>query len=365
MSSEPCAASECLRAKAVKYVLIPSDDAAELVEHTHTGGDDEILRASITRHFRRQLLSQDQKREMAKYLVQKTKENQRSDSESSTTTPASNQQQEDLISDYLDQTSFEIVPIIMPVRDNGFVGTSLYVDDSGRFKDLPLNSRASKIAQRDIRGDAFLLSNHDDPALDEWCRVDCTLADCENFIENPPNTQYCTSDKQQMASMTIQREKETKRISAQDVEQAKKAKDDGNRYFSKGELSSAASAYSEVVDLTEGRRDLLPNEKEVTSLRVAALLNRSLCYHRLGKNDDAARDARVALQLDSQNLKAHHRLSAALCGSRDYDAADAALAEYKRCGAAESDVQALERAIKEGRRQFAHEQKQRYAKLFA
>ncbi|KAF5219608.1 hypothetical protein ECC02_007445 [Trypanosoma cruzi] len=344
-----------------KYVLIPSDDAEMPVEMTFSGGSDEELRASIQQYFRRQLLSREQRTEMAKHLTEKAKEGEKQE-EGGAAAPSV--QQSAMIEDYLEQTSFEIVPLLMPGRDNKFIGTSLYIDDSGRFKDLALNSRASKIAQRDIRGDAFLLCNHDDPALDEWSRVDCTLTHYETLLKNPPMTNYDTSNRTQMASAAMLRESDTKRISEEDAIKAKKAKDDGNALFSAGDFKAAALAYSESIDLTEGRRDLLPNGAEVTALRLSALLNRSICLHRIGKNDDAAKDARAAIHLDGANIKAHHRLAVALCGSRDYDAATEALNAFERLGGSASDAAAVRHAIAEGVKALQKEQKQKYSKLF-
>ncbi|KEG12867.1 malate dehydrogenase (quinone) [Trypanosoma grayi] len=345
-----------------KYVLVPADDTKVPTEITFSGGTDEGLRASIQQYFRRQLLSQDQKNEMAKHLAEKAKEGEKK-AEGQTT--ATSEQQNEMIADYLEQTSFEIVPLLMPGRGNKFIGTSLYIDDSGRFKDLLLNSRASKIAQRDIRGDAFLLCNHDDPALDEWSRVDCTLAHYETLLADPPMTNYDSSNRAQMASAAMLRENDTKRISEEDVVKAKKAKENGNAFFTAGDLNAAVLAYAETIDLTEGRRDLLPNEVEATALRVSALLNRSLCLHRLGKNDDAAKDARAAIHLDAKNVKAHHRLAVALCSGRDYDAASVALDACESLGGATTDTAAVRQSITEGRKRLLQEQKQKYSKLFA
>ncbi|KAH9598067.1 hypothetical protein LSM04_002547 [Trypanosoma melophagium] len=347
-----------------KYVLIPADDGKAPSEMSFPGGSDEEFRVSIQQYFRRLLLSQDQKNEMAKHLIEKAKENDKREGDKAKTTITSEQQNE-MIADYLEQTSFEIVPILMPGRENKFIGTSLYIDDSGRFKDLALNSRASKIAQRDIRGDAFLLCNHDDPALDEWSRVDCTLANYEELYTNPPKTQYDASNRAQMASAALLRESDTKRISEEDVNKAKKAKEDGNGLFAAGEIKAAVQAYNECIELTEGRRDLLPNEAEVTALLLSALLNRSLCLHRLGKNDDAAKDARRAIQLDNNNVKAHHRLTVALCGSRDYDAATEALHDYERLAGETSETATIRRSIVEGRKELIQEEKKKYSKLFA
>ncbi|RNE99243.1 malate dehydrogenase (quinone) [Trypanosoma rangeli] len=349
-----------------RYVLIPADDNAAPREMTFAGGSDEEFRASLQQYFRRQLLSEDQRREMARHLTAKMKEaKQQGDAAAAAAAATSEQQQHAMIEDYLEQTSFEIIPLLMPGRGNRFVGTSLYIDDSGRFKDLALNSRASTLVQRDIRGDAFLLCSHDDPALDEWSRVDCTLAHYEALLREPPTTSYDTANQAQMTSAVMQRESDTKRISEADTAKAQQAKVNGNSFFTAGDFKAAVKAYDEAVELTEGRRDLLPNEAAVTALRLSALLNRSLCHHRLGKNEAAAADARAALQLDATNLKAHHRLAVALCGGRDYAAAAEALNAFEQLGGPASDVAAIRQAIAEGAAALRKEQKQKFSKLFA
>ncbi|RNF09062.1 malate dehydrogenase (quinone) [Trypanosoma conorhini] len=348
-----------------RYVLIPADDAAAPREMTFPGGSDEEFRASLQQYFRRQLLSEEQRREMARHLAARMKEGEQHGETAAAAAAPSSAQQHALIADYLEQTSFEIIPLLMPGRGNGFVGTSLYIDDSGRFKDLALNARASTLVQRDIRGDAFLLCSHDDPALDAWGRVDCTLAHYETLLREPPATSYDTANRAQMASAALLRENDAKRISEADAARAQQAKADGNALFAAGDLAAAVQAYAEAIDLTEGRRDLLPNEAAVTALRLSALLNRSLCLHRLGKNDAAAADARAALQLDAANLKAHHRLAVALCGSRDYAAATAALDAFERLGGAASDVVGVRQAIAAGATALQKEQRQKFSKLFA
>lgn len=271
-----------------------------------------------------------------------------------------------MIEHYLDGASYEIVPITMPTRQTRFVGTSLYIDDSGAFKSLEMNTRASVLAQREVRGDAFLLANHDDPALDEWERVDCTLSDYQALYQNPAKIRYDASDRAQMAQAALMRETDTKRISEQDVAQAEQSKKDGNAFFSSADYAGAVQAYSNAIELTEGRRDLLADEPAATQLRLSALLNRSLCLIRLNRWNEAAKDAQTAVNLSPDNAKAYHRLASALIGCHDYAAAREAVEKLQHYGGATvaTDVTALQRAIEVGQKQQQSEDKKKFAKLF-
>lgn len=362
------------------YVLIPADETKPVEERRFEGKSDGELRHTLQRYFRRQLLSRDQELDMKRHLVAKSEEAARKqaakDGAKPDAAPLSEEQQQQeeaqrqeqqqhMIQQYLDNTSFEIVPVVMPMRSTGFVGTSLYVDDSGSFKDLPLNSRASTIAQRDIRGDAFMLSNKDDPALDEWARTDCTATVYEELHAHPPKQTYDTADRAQMNQTALLRDAESKRISEEDIAKAIVAKTDGNAHFAKGELEAALEAYATVIELTEGRRDLLADEAAATALRVTALLNRSLCNVRLGRTTAAATDARTAAHLDPTNAKAQYRLAQALLAEGDYDAAEPIVQHFSELGGDQASVAALQQQLVEGRKVYKSEMKKKFGKMFA
>ncbi|KAG5490242.1 hypothetical protein JKF63_00361 [Porcisia hertigi] len=361
--------------KPFTYLRIPSEDKQPVEELHFNGHTEEELRRTLTRCFRQSLLSEDQKTDMARHLADKAKESAKkhatkgADDVSTADSDAKplvdvEQQQAAMIDQYLDQASYEIIPVTMPMRTTQYIGTSLYIDDSGAFKDLPLNYRASKLAQREIRGDAFLLSNHDDPALDEWGRVDCPLQRYEELYACPPKIAYDPSNQAQMTQTAMLRETETKKINLEDYQKAQKAKADGNELFAAGDLPAAVQAYSMTVDLTDGRRDLLPNEEEATQLRLSAFLNRCLCFVRLNRFPEAVKDAQAAVQLDSKSLKAHYRLTYALCGAQEYEAAAQACATFAQLGGAEVDVVAMRTAITAGETEVKKTQKQMFSKMF-
>lgn len=355
--------------KPFTYVLIPCSEGDAVSEVHFDGNSEDGLRHTITRYFRQQLLSQDQRKDMARHLMEQSKESAKKnavqrDGETQQEPVLDEKQQEELIQGYLEQTSFEIVPVTMPTRANRFIGTSLYIDDSGAFKDLPVNTRASHIAQRTIRGDAFLLSNHDDPALEEWGRVDCTLGMYDELRANPPKTVYNASDPAQMAEAAKLRETETKVISADDAAKASKAKEEGNDFFAAGDLRAAVQAYSHAIELTSGRRDLLPNEAEVTAVHTAALLNRSLVLSKLHQYRLAANDAREVLQINSGNMKGYYRLAVALSGTHDYAEAKQAAAEFEHYGGAKNDAAELVKMIETGENEAKAAEKKLVTQMF-
>jgi hypothetical protein len=335
-----------------KYILIPCDDTV-VQERTFSGSSDDDLRRTIKSHFSGKTLSNSQRCEMQLSVAKAASEKS-----------AEKAVDPNLLEQVVGDTSFEIVPITLPSRGNRFIGSSLYIDDAGRFKELPLNSRASRIAQKDIRGDAFLLSNHDDPALDVWERVDCGIDVYNSLIQCPPQTTLDTSNQKQMAAAGAVRESDSKLVSEEDAQTAKKARLEGNQLFGQGKFTEAETEYSAAISMTEGRRDFLANEKEVTNIRLLSFLNRSLCRLKLSKWTEAALDAKSALVLDERNVKGLFRLATAEFRCRDFDAAESALAGCESAGGISEETSALRTEIAAGRRQLQKEEQKKYSKAF-
>lgn len=348
------------------YVYIPAVETQAVEERQFTGNSEEELRATLTRHFRSVLMSEDAKKAMGLHLAAEAEKNMKKHSRveevNSSPTPAA---QDALIAGYLEQNAYEVVPIVMPSLRNAFVGVSLYVDDCGQFKDLPLNSRACQLAQREVRGDAFMLSNHDDPALDAWERVDTHLPQYEAIYASPSNAPINVHDSTQMASANQQREDAAKRIEEADILKAMEAKADGNRHVSAAEWAEAVASYSTAVDLTTGRRDLLADEQGATQLRVSVLLNRCLCFLKLQKFSKAVPDAEDVLRLDAANLKAMYRLAQAQTGLREIGAANITIDLFERSQGSADDVKCLRAAAQEASQALRSQEKKMYGKMFS
>ena len=87
----------------------------------------------------------------------------------------------------------DTVPLIYNTKDVGFVSVTMYVDDQGASKELPMNRRATAITQQchqpvQVRGDAFIGRFFDDE--DGYARHDFTLAEASDgeiyFEPGPP-----------------------------------------------------------------------------------------------------------------------------------------------------------------------------------
>jgi hypothetical protein len=84
-------------------------------------------------------------------------------------------------------SSVEIVTLLLPHPDYNFVGVSMYCDQMGKSKNLPVNSRASSIASlckhsEPVHGDVFFGKFHDDESK-PWVRLDFSLKDMSSDAE--------------------------------------------------------------------------------------------------------------------------------------------------------------------------------------
>lgn len=363
-------------AKPFKYLYIPCEASVPVEEKHFNGSGEDDLKRAIVGHFHSRSMSVGQRTEMASHLYQKAKSSAKGNvgaaaeetDDASPLPPKDDDQIAGLLATAIDQSSYEIVPVVMPMRANSFIGTSLYIDDAGRFKDLPINSRASKLAQKDVRGDAFLLSNHDDPALDEWERVDCTEETFQRILKNPVAT-LDTSDQLAMARATALRENDAKVITEENAKIGLQSKADGNAFFAKGEIDAAIKAYTACIDATEGRADLCSNGADITAARTASFLNRSLCYGKLNDWNSAEKDAaKVVFAIDSNNLKGWFRLATARSHLKDFAGAEEALAHLEAIDTsktAAADISQLRADMANAKARLEAAERKKYSKMFA
>ncbi len=334
------------------YLLIPASEGRDIETRRFDGADDDEFRGSLQQYFCQESATDGQKAAFRESLQQRTKKHGEVDAS--------------VLAQMVDDDSgaFEIVPVALPRQSNGFVATSLYIDDRGRFKDLPVNTRASRLVQRDIRGDAFLLSNHDDPALDEWARVDTSMARYEELLAHPEGS-LDTSNQAQMLAAGAMRDEETKLVTDEQLAHATEAKARGNAALGEGNPAAAQLCYSEAIASLRGRTDRLSNPQSASALKLSCFLNRALCASRLGQWNSVQGDAESALSVDGQSPKGWYRLVQAQVQLHDYEAASSNLARCAAAGVPPEDVQALQHDIAVGSAKLRKQQQDQFKNMFA
>lgn len=355
--------------KPFDYVFIPAEQQRVVESRRFNGTDDEQLRAEIASYFRQGgTMSLGQQDDFSKNLEaqiqQRQQQQQQHQQQQGSDAAAALPINPALLNEAVSQSTFEIVPVTLPTRANRFVATSLYIDDAGRFKELPLNYRASKLAGRDIRGDAFLLSNHDDPAADEWCRVDTTVERFEELFENPPSTTLDTGNQAQMAAAGMMRENEAKVVTPEEAVETLRLKAAGNTAYSAGQIQTAVECYSEAIMKSSARLDRLDNEQEVATARKLCYLNRAQCFLQVGNFNAAAVDAKAVLSVDATNAKGWYRLAIAEKNLKDFDSARAALRQCVENGGPADDCNAMLSEIAMLEKQFQENERKRYRGMF-
>jgi hypothetical protein len=353
MSSEPLCAP-------FQYLFIPVDKAIAPSVHHFNGKTDEELRSCIGRHFQQTGISVGQSAEFKGHL-QAQVDKQMKDAD-----PECNEKTSEGVLDTMlssSSTTFEIVPVVYPQAHNGFIGTSLYIDQVGVFKELPLNDRASKIAQRPIRGDAFLLRCYDNPDDDDWRRLDCTLDHFEELHRNPPSIAPDPTAQAAALQAQLAAAAKTKDLTPEMVEDAQEAKEEGNEAFKKQDYKEAFARYSAAVDLLGGRcPDHLADR--VRGLLLACRLNRGQCHLKLEKWTAAVDDCSAVLEMDPTHPKALFRRATAYLHLGDFEAAQADLtkAESKEPS---TEITKLQAQVRRAEADERKRKQQQFSKLFA
>ena len=95
---------------------------------------------------------------------------------------------EQTLDQLMTMTSVDIMTVSLPVAENGFVGVSMYCDDKGRSKNLPINDRATGLVMacglvgQQLFGDVFVSRMFDD-GENHWFRMDFTMKDVSSTAE--------------------------------------------------------------------------------------------------------------------------------------------------------------------------------------
>ncbi|KNH05670.1 hypothetical protein XU18_3338 [Perkinsela sp. CCAP 1560/4] len=285
------------------YVLIPAQNDVPLKTCTFNGQSDALLKREIEKYFQSFGITEGQKQDFQEKVMQQGMQKiAQSASEDKNKSQAPTAETVGVFQNYINDriTQFEIVPVIMPSLNNGYVGRSFYIDEVGRYKELPLNERASKIAQRDIRGDCFMLSNRDDPSADKWERVHTTVADVDAMLKSPPKHQPDpTSTAGQASAFEAAKKQKVESVilSPEIINEVAEKKAGANTFFTSGAYSDAVTHYSELLNMLLGREESLSNadRHRLSALRGTLLTNRALCYFKLNDFVKSQEDSHAAI----------------------------------------------------------------------
>jgi len=136
----------------------------------------------------------------------------------------------------------DIVPLLQQKKENKWECVSMYVDDNGLNKGIPLNRRAMELCSlcgmppREIAGDVFLARAIDDNA-DLYKRLDFEMTDLNSsarWIEMARSI-HCKSKALQKRSENV-------------LKQARDLKSQGNVAFGKSQFDKAFEKYKEAIE---------------------------------------------------------------------------------------------------------------------
>ncbi|CAA9989312.1 MYND finger protein, putative [Plasmodium knowlesi strain H] len=195
--------------KEFKYVLISSDINDQIKELTFSGSERKF-QGVLASHFRRIIIDEKGKNELKESIKEKLKVSKENDDEkkeqqddqkngvelnASAITP-------DLINNAVESSqTYQIIPLTIPTEKTNFFAVNCYIDDIGRIKKLPYNSRASRICSTEIYGDAFLSKTYDN---EDFRRCDFTISEYEQFLQNPPKAENRWDQAQAMQDLLKQ-----------------------------------------------------------------------------------------------------------------------------------------------------------------
>ncbi|CRH01112.1 MYND finger protein, putative [Plasmodium relictum] len=166
-----------------KYVLISCDINNEVKELSFKGSE-EKFQNTLASYFRRIIFDEKGKNELKETIKEKLENNK--DNKEKKEKEDLNKISPDIINNAIETSqTYQIIPLTLPTEENNYFAVNCYIDDVGRIKQLPYNSRASRICNTDIYGDAFLSKTYDN---EDFKRCDFTIKEYEEFLKNPPKS---------------------------------------------------------------------------------------------------------------------------------------------------------------------------------
>jgi DnaJ family protein C protein 7 len=127
-------------------------------------------------------------------------------------------------------------------------------------------------------------------------------------------------------------------------------KEEGNDMFKNGQLQQAIDKYTEAIN----------NDPQNNALNSALYCNRSACYGKLGKWDEAIADATKAIDLNPSYLKAY--LRRAQC-YQQVDKHEEAYRDYQKASDMDKDNRELRQKVKEAEKLYKKAKRKDYYKI--
>lgn len=196
----------------------------------------------------------------------------------------------------------ETLALLPCMKKHDSIGVTMYVDDSGSYKHLPINTRATDLTHtcglftESILGDAFLARVKEND--DDFERMDISASEVSSTARwvteaKKHNKKKLTEPPAEDVISKMKPKPQIEEITPADEERQK-----GNAFFKQGQFQKALDCYTKCLELD--------------SSSIPALTNRSLMYLKLGRFEEALIDAEAALRLDEVNVKALYRKGEAL-----------------------------------------------------
>lgn len=195
--------------------------------------------------------------------------------------------------------------LLSNATDNNFTGVTFYCDDAATALGLPINPRASEIANcagkpTEVRGDVFVARVFDNE--EEFKRLDFTLGEVSSSAPWVKQAVAQNERKRQAESADVKlkrMEKVTKssrgQAQVQELSPAEAEKESGNDAFKKQDYHKALEHYSKAIELD-------------ASLLVA-YNNRAMSRLKLGQWEGALQDCQAVVAKDPTNVKALLRMA--------------------------------------------------------
>ncbi|EKX52916.1 hypothetical protein GUITHDRAFT_101366 [Guillardia theta CCMP2712] len=349
-----------------KYVYIPCDDGKEIQECVMRAKKSQSMQcmldylrpyfaeaAKIKSEEQRRKLKENISAELAKNAA---KGGMKSDDISAT-----------MIDSMTESQFVDIVPLIPAVAACNWMSVTMYVDDKGSAKELPVNARATAIVSMaggsvSVLGDAFVARAYDNEAED-LVRHDFLL---EELAADAPWLREAWRVKLIVEGNRDSKGKEDEHLDEarivskvledgfpfvpplhqpvhQDArkEAAEKIRAKGNEYFKQGSFEDALFEYYKSVRYLSIMPAVL-DDKATASL-VSALSNAAACWLKLEKYKLCDKLCSNTLQLEPKNVKALFRKGMALRGMQQWQEALTALEQAASLNPSDAAV-AAERA---------------------